>query len=163
MTRVSAAALRPPRRLTLLLTLLLAPLVASALAADAELPPLVPYSDDDDVADYTERLFAIHEADILQDGPAFLARLKDLVPDTVPAEVQCEKVKRCDRKNVCAIVCKRGSVVVDPWLEKALALQRQLSFRRSFCQAQLPGTHNSAINLADVRLYCVLYGYMLPL
>lgn len=38
---------------------------------------------------------------------------------------------------------------VDEWLQKALKLQRKLAYRRNFCSAQLPGTHNSAINHAD--------------
>ncbi|GLE10125.1 hypothetical protein PINS_up022120 [Pythium insidiosum] len=81
---------------------------------------------------------------------AFLQQLRDNVPDTVPAGVECKKVKRCDKRNVCAIICERGSVVVAPWLQQALALQRRLAYRRNFCHARLPGTHNSAINMADV-------------
>ncbi|KAJ0404860.1 hypothetical protein ATCC90586_007810 [Pythium insidiosum] len=80
---------------------------------------------------------------------AFLQQLRDTVPDTVPEGVECKKVKRCDKRNVCAIICERGSVVVEPWLQHALALQRRLAYRRNFCHARLPGTHNSAINMAD--------------
>lgn len=74
---------------------------------------------------------------------------KDIVPDTVPEDVTCTKVKRCDKYNVCAIVCAPGTVVMPEWLTQALALQRQLAYRNSFCSTQVPGSHNSGINLAD--------------
>lgn len=138
--------------------LLLAPLLALLLVTAAQardegellLPPGL-LAELDARADSLERLFEVHEARLQADRPAFLAWLRDAAPDTVPADVKCEKVKRCDLKNVCAIVCKRGSVEVGAWLRRALELQRRLAFRRNFCRAQLPGTHNSAINLADVR------------
>lgn len=78
--------------------------------------------------------------------------IQNTVPDTVPNNVECIKVKRCDKRNVCAIVCQSGSVVVDPWLQQALKLQRKLAFHRDFCHAHVPGSHNSAINIADVRI-----------
>lgn len=96
-------------------------------------------------------LFAIDTRRVENEREQFLAQVLTEVPDTVPADVHCNKIKRCDKNNVCAIVCERGSVVVDPWLQQTLALQRRLAYRRNFCTAQLPGTHNSAINLADVR------------
>ena len=71
------------------------------------------------------------------------------VPDTVPQGVKCTKVKKCDKHGVCAIVCERGSVEIPAWLERALWLQRQLAYTQPFCHAQLPGSHNSGINLAD--------------
>jgi hypothetical protein len=82
---------------------------------------------------------------------SFRQALRDTVPDTVPAGVECKKIKHCDKHNVCAIVCERGSVVVDPWLQRALKLQRKLAYQRNFCHANLPGSHNTAINMADVR------------
>lgn len=96
-------------------------------------------------------LFAIDTRRIESGREQFLAHVLAEVPDTVPVDVHCNKIKRCDKNNVCAIVCERGSVAVDPWLQQTLALQRRLAYRRNFCTAQLPGTHNSAINLADVR------------
>ncbi|KAG6611643.1 uncharacterized protein IUM83_13796 [Phytophthora cinnamomi] len=86
---------------------------------------------------------------IAQHRAQFKARVLDSVPDLVPADVQCDKTKHCDQKGVCAIVCQRGSVQVAQWLQKALKLQRKLAYRRNFCSAALPGTHNSAINYAD--------------
>ncbi|DBA04915.1 TPA: hypothetical protein N0F65_006917 [Lagenidium giganteum] len=80
---------------------------------------------------------------------AHIQQLMASTPDTVPSSVTCKKVKRCDRRNVCVITCKPGSVHVDTWLQNSLKVQRKLAFRRSLCSAQLPGTHNSAINMAD--------------
>lgn len=78
-----------------------------------------------------------------------LELLKAEVPDTVPEDVKCEKIKHCDRHNVCVVTCKRGSVHMDTWLQNALRVQRQLAYGRTLCSAQLPGTHNSAITMAD--------------
>lgn len=89
---------------------------------------------------------------VARDREAFLEQLRTAAPpDTVPADVRCEKVQRCDKKGVCAIVCARGSVETDAWAARALRLQRKLAYERSLCSAQLPGSHNSAINMADVR------------
>ena len=92
----------------------------------------------------------VNETALLVDRDQILQRVRANVPDTVPPNVTCEKITRCDKRNVCAVVCKHGSVAIDPWLKNALHIQRQLAYRRHFCNAQLPGTHNSAINLADV-------------
>lgn len=94
---------------------------------------------------------AVRKDLVLRDRERFLKWMKDDVPDTVPADVQCEKIKHCDKKGVCAVVCKRGSVVTDPWAKQTLRLQRKVAYQRDFCNAQLPGSHNSAINIADVR------------
>ncbi|ETO63129.1 hypothetical protein F444_19096 [Phytophthora nicotianae P1976] len=96
-----------------------------------------------------DTLWTISTDQIALDSAQFKAQVLDSVPDLVPADVKCEKIKHCDKKGVCAIVCKHGSVQVDEWLQKALKLQRKLAYRRNFCSATLPGTHNSAINLAD--------------
>ncbi|KAF0684347.1 Aste57867_23660 [Aphanomyces stellatus] len=74
---------------------------------------------------------------------------KEDVIDTVPAGVTCDKVKHCDEHQVCVLVCERGSVKTEPWVDRALALQRKLAYTHSLCYAQLPGTHNSAINMFD--------------
>lgn len=86
---------------------------------------------------------------ISQDLAQFKTQVLDRVPDLVPPDIKCDKIKRCDQKGVCAIVCQRGSVQMDKWLQRALKLQRKLAYKRNFCSATLPGTHNSAINLAD--------------
>ncbi|GMF45045.1 unnamed protein product [Phytophthora lilii] len=96
-----------------------------------------------------DTLWALASDQITQDSAQFRTRVLDSVPDLVPADVKCDKIKHCDKKGVCAMVCKRGSVQVDRWLQRALKLQRKLAYRRNFCSATLPGTHNSAINLAD--------------
>nr|CCA25756.1 conserved hypothetical protein [Albugo laibachii Nc14] len=79
----------------------------------------------------------------------WIQKILQYVPDTVPEGVTCNKVKRCDRKNVCAIVCERGSVQMKLWASRALHIQRQASYERDICTAQLPSSHNSAITLAD--------------
>lgn len=98
---------------------------------------------------------------VLRDREKILQRMTDEVPDTVPADVNCERTKHCDKNNVCAIVCNPGSVVMDKWLQQSLRLQRKVAYERNFCNAQLPGSHNSAINIADVSflwwLFCVLF------
>jgi hypothetical protein len=75
----------------------------------------------------------------------------DTIPhDTIPPGTACERKVICDdRGEVCSIVCARGSVTVPRWLDNALSLQRKLARKRPLCEAQWPGTHNSAITLAD--------------
>ncbi|EQC37528.1 hypothetical protein SDRG_05130 [Saprolegnia diclina VS20] len=73
----------------------------------------------------------------------------DDIVDTVPKDVSCTKVKKCDDNNECVLVCDRGSVEIDPWAAHALKLQRRLAYTHSLCHAQLPGSHNSAINMVD--------------
>ncbi|KAF1323923.1 hypothetical protein FI667_g6586, partial [Globisporangium splendens] len=92
---------------------------------------------------------AVRTDAVLRDREKILQRIKDDIPDTVPADVKCDRVTYCDKNKVCAIVCKPGSVVVDEWLQKTLRLQRKVAYRRNFCNTQLPGSHNSAINIAD--------------
>jgi hypothetical protein len=72
------------------------------------------------------------------------------IPDTVPLDVNCTKIQRCDKRKICAIICAPGSVQVDTWLQETLKIQRKLAYQRTICHVQLPGTHNSAINMADV-------------
>ena len=71
------------------------------------------------------------------------------IPDTVPPSVECDKIKKCDHNHVCVIICARGSVVIPARDSAALRIQRQLAYSQPFCEAQLPGSHNSAITLAD--------------
>ncbi|CAI5701104.1 hypothetical protein KXD40_004300 [Peronospora effusa] len=96
-----------------------------------------------------DTFWALSTSQIAQDSTQFKSQILDVVPDLVPFDVKCDKMKRCDQKGICAIVCKHGSVQMEKWLQKALHLQRKLAYRRNICSATLPGTHNSAINLAD--------------
>ncbi|EFJ49198.1 hypothetical protein VOLCADRAFT_90100 [Volvox carteri f. nagariensis] len=75
--------------------------------------------------------------------------LSPVVRDGVPEGVRCDATERCDSHNVCARVCARGSVAIDPWLRFAVDYQWRLSRKQPLCFAQLLGTHNSAITLAD--------------
>lgn len=93
---------------------------------------------------------------VARDRTQFLQTLRANVPDTVPADVECNRTKHCDKHNVCALVCARGSVVTDAWAAQTLRLQRKVAYERNFCTAQLPGSHNSAINMADVRPHVCL-------
>lgn len=56
---------------------------------------------------------------------------------------------RCDGDNVCSIVCKRGTVQIEHWLQHAIKTQTRLAQRMPLCMASMLGTHNSAITLAD--------------
>ncbi len=56
---------------------------------------------------------------------------------------------RCDGDNVCSIVCQRGTVQIEPWLQHAIKTQTRLAQRVPLCMASMLGTHNSAITLAD--------------
>ena len=98
---------------------------------------------------HRDALWARSRSQIAQESAQFKAQVLARVPDLVPSDVQCTKIKRCDQNGVCAIVCQHGSVELETWLQNALALQRKLAYRRNVCSATLPGTHNSAINLAD--------------
>lgn len=65
-------------------------------------------------------------------------------------DTQCGRVKKCDAAGVvCSEICKKGTVAIDPWVAQTLKYQRKLAYAGPICQAQLPATHNSAINLAD--------------
>uniref|UniRef100_A0AAV1VBY5 PLC-like phosphodiesterase n=1 Tax=Peronospora matthiolae TaxID=2874970 RepID=A0AAV1VBY5_9STRA len=65
-------------------------------------------------------------------------------------DTKCTLVEKCSGdKSVCSQVCDRGSVVVPDWLKSSLDYQRNLAFSGPICLAQLPASHNSAINLAD--------------
>jgi hypothetical protein len=56
---------------------------------------------------------------------------------------------RCDSAAVCSRVCVPGSVVVDPWLQWAMGYQLALARKQPLCYAQMLGTHNSAVTLAN--------------
>ena len=63
----------------------------------------------------------------------------------IPANTTCEEAYWCDSTQICARVCRPGTVRVDPWLRETLDAEWRLAAGDSFCNAQLLGTHNSAI------------------
>ncbi|CAL8466894.1 g6430 [Coccomyxa elongata] len=67
----------------------------------------------------------------------------------IPSGVTCKATQWCDHDGLCTEVCERGTVEVEQWLGNAIKTQLQLVRRLPFCLAQLLGTHNSAISLAD--------------
>ncbi|RLN15355.1 hypothetical protein BBJ28_00024462 [Nothophytophthora sp. Chile5] len=149
------AFLRPPTRgrgfsiLTVTLLAAFATFSASESAAEGQHVEDLVRARFDGVDADLESLWAVSAEQIARDSTRFKRWVMGAVPDLVPADVKCEKLKHCDKKGVCAIVCKHGSVEMDEWLQRALYLQRKLAYRRNFCSATLPATHNSAINLAD--------------
>eukprot|EP00884_Botryococcus_braunii_P017639 jgi/Botrbrau1/4559/Bobra.60_2s0046.1 len=82
-----------------------------------------------------------------KDGP--ILSLGEVQSPGVPRGVECNITSWCDTENHCSSVCARGSVLVDSWLQNALATQWSLARRLPFCLATLFGTHNSAITMAD--------------
>ncbi|CCI47906.1 unnamed protein product [Albugo candida] len=71
--------------------------------------------------------------------------------DTIPSTVDCEKTTHTSSDGVSIQICKSGTVAIPTWVERALRLQRLVSFRRDICSTQVFGSHNSGISLA--------YGY----
>lgn len=69
--------------------------------------------------------------------------------DARPPGVQCNATTWCDNDGACSIVCQRGTVVVEPWLAKAIDTQVKLARRLPLCMATMLGTHNSGITMAD--------------
>ncbi|GLE06118.1 hypothetical protein PINS_up015329 [Pythium insidiosum] len=73
----------------------------------------------------------------------------DSTPKTAtPKRVRCREEQWCDRDHVCSTVCAPGSAQIAPWVARATAFQRNLSYAQSLCFTQLPGSHNSATTLA---------------
>ncbi|KAL4419285.1 hypothetical protein ABPG77_008335 [Micractinium sp. CCAP 211/92] len=87
-----------------------------------------------------------------EDDSSAAATANDLPPQRirsgVPAGVNCTVEQWCEG-DTCADVCARGSVQVDRWLSHAIAQQSRLVQTLPLCYANLLGTHNSAITLAD--------------
>jgi len=67
----------------------------------------------------------------------------------VPAGVDCDETDWCDSSSRCTRVCARGSVRIAPWLLHALDTQEAIQARLPLCLANLPGSHNAAVTLAD--------------
>jgi hypothetical protein len=65
--------------------------------------------------------------------------------------VTCTRVKTCMSldSDVCAYVCKDGSIQPDAWTSYALTTQRKLQYDVPLNYVSLPGSHNSAITLAN--------------
>lgn len=62
-------------------------------------------------------------------------------------KITCNRTKLCNGV-MCDNVCVPGSVVLDPWMDKALAFQRELQRDEPLVRTTLIGTHNSAISQA---------------
>jgi hypothetical protein len=63
----------------------------------------------------------------------------------------------------CSIVCATGSVVIDPWLQYAMATQLVLARTRPLCLADWPGSHNSAITIVNGMpqgRICIVYHHI---
>ena len=75
--------------------------------------------------------------------------------DAIPPGVECVATTRCynwsepEFGDVCARVCARGSVKQAAWVQRAMQVQTQLSRLQPLCYQQWPGSHNSAISIAD--------------
>lgn len=74
-----------------------------------------------------------------------------LVHSWATNNVTCKRVKTCMSlaPEVCAEVCQDGSIQPDPWTSYALQTQREIQYDTPLNYVSLPGTHNSAITLAD--------------
>lgn len=122
---------------------------SDALTAETWNSLCIPFSEDD-----------ISSANLSQQEQSILPDLcyrPDLTPHLfrseedrgIPPGVDCTPIEWCDSYEHCTTVCERGSVVLDPSLEKAVSTQLELSRRLPLCYASLLGTHNSGISLAD--------------
>lgn len=69
--------------------------------------------------------------------------------DSRPPGVECNAYTWCDGNQQCSVVCERGSVKIEPWLQHAMDTQNALARRLPLCMATMLGTHNSGITLAD--------------
>jgi hypothetical protein len=61
----------------------------------------------------------------------------------------CNTTTFCDSREVCTTVCARGTVAASEWYTASWRTQNELALSHTLCSAQLLGTHNSAITLAD--------------
>ncbi|TMW64362.1 hypothetical protein Poli38472_012984 [Pythium oligandrum] len=65
-------------------------------------------------------------------------------------DTECNRVQKCDASGkVCSEICEKGSVTQPAWVKQTLKYQRKLAYKGPMCFAQIPATHNSAINLAE--------------
>ncbi|KAK1947192.1 hypothetical protein P3T76_001202 [Phytophthora citrophthora] len=125
---LSAVSGRPYRLYCIYLSLL----AIVACSSSASVLPLDPQLDSN-----VDTIWTISRDQIVLDRAQFKTQVLDSVPDLVPADVKCDKIKHSR---------ERAS---GPMVDKGPQTQRKLAYRRNFCSATLPGTHNSAINLAD--------------
>jgi hypothetical protein len=75
----------------------------------------------------------------------------------------CQRKKVCNGNMMCAMVCERGSVELDPWIVNSLNYQRQLQADDKLVYLEMPSSHNSGITEAEgygIEKYFVsaLYG-----
>ncbi len=54
-------------------------------------------------------------------------------------EAVCNHTTICDGVGICATVCERGTVQIDPWQEFALKTQRTFNLQQPVNYIQLPG------------------------
>ena len=67
---------------------------------------------------------------------------------SISASTKCHVDVYCARSGFCREICRKGSVVVNPWIAFSTRTQASLSTFGSFCEHQSIGTHNSAITAA---------------
>lgn len=76
----------------------------------------------------------------------------DYLWNTIPPNIACEQVTICHQPadtKICGIVCKPGTVQIERWIRDAIQLQNNMSYQMPFCYLTLPGSHNSAIDMAN--------------
>eukprot|EP00210_Caulerpa_lentillifera_P004079 g3892.t1 len=83
-------------------------------------------------------------------GPDILNELDERTNSGIPTGVRCQTIDWCD-SLACTEVCKRGTVVLEPWLKSAIKSQARVALTRELpiCYAQWLGSHNSGITLSD--------------
>ncbi len=69
----------------------------------------------------------------------------------LPDNIICNRIKICDKYNICNDICEEGSLYIDPWLKSTITYQNNLLHKKNICNGQLLGSHNSGISMA--------YGY----
>lgn len=94
-------------------------------------------------------ILAFFHVDVIPVHRSFLTKGLRETRDAVPPGTPCTERYWCSRTNVCARICERGTVEIEPWMRAAIKAQAALARSAPYCHAVLPGTHNSAITAAD--------------
>ena len=95
---------------------------------------------------------------------AFVASLQAVLGAFhVGHRADCQKKTLCNGNLMCAEVCERGTVKIDPWIQNSLTFQRQLQRNDKLVYFEMPSSHNSGIAEAEgfgIEKYFVsaLYG-----
>nr|CCA16195.1 conserved hypothetical protein [Albugo laibachii Nc14] len=76
--------------------------------------------------------------------------IRDSLPvfRAIPPGVGCHEIYRTNSDGSATVICEGGSVQMQPWVSRALRLQRLATYRRDICTMQVIGSHNSAISRA---------------